>query len=326
MNSSPASPDSLASSVPSVPSTRSGSSSFRTRPFVSFVILIGFLVLLASGVVLFVAPPGRVANWTQWTMWGLTKHDWGDLHITFAALFLLAGVLHVWLNWRPLLSYLRTRRATPRGWRWEWVVALVLGVGVWAGTRARVAPVSTLLAWSERWRQGWEDSKVTAPVAHAELLSLRELAAQAGVPVETAVERLVAGGVPDPGPDTEVRVLAEKAGLAPVRIFDFVRGDTGAVRSASRETGHGPGERGGRGPGGGGGGGGGGGAGGGAGGGPGQKTLAQLCADEGLDLAAVRARLEQRGFKVAPDRPMRELARDNGFDRPYELLAIIREK
>ncbi len=43
---------------------------------------------------LFVSPPGRVANWTNWSLVGLTKHQWGGLHIWFSTVFLFVAIVH----------------------------------------------------------------------------------------------------------------------------------------------------------------------------------------------------------------------------------------
>jgi hypothetical protein len=67
-----------------------------------------------------------------------------------------------------------------------------------------------------------------------------------------------------------------------------------------------------------------GGGGGGAAGGAGRKTLAQFCAAEGLSLDATLKRLEARGFKAAAEQTLREIAVNNGFSRPYELIDILR--
>ena len=89
----------------------------------SVFIAASFLVLLFSGTVLFVSPPGRVANWGNWRMVGLTKHDWASVHTWFAATFFVAAVFHLIFNIRPLLNYFRDRLTRRPGLRWEWVVA-----------------------------------------------------------------------------------------------------------------------------------------------------------------------------------------------------------
>ncbi len=63
----------------------------------------------------------------------------------------------------------------------------------------------------------------------------------------------------------------------------------------------------------------------GAGGGAGRKTLTQFCAEERFDLEDVQSRLAKRGIKASADQTLREIAVDNGYDRPSELLEIIRQ-
>jgi hypothetical protein len=92
-----------------------------------------FLLLLVSGAVLFVSPPGRVANWSDWRMIGLTKHEWSGVHTWFAAVFVFMVGFHLVFNFRPLMNYFRDRFTRRLGWRWEWAVALALCVGVFAG-------------------------------------------------------------------------------------------------------------------------------------------------------------------------------------------------
>ena len=96
------------------------------RAMTSVLIACSFLLLLISGAVLFVSPPGRVANWGNWRMVGLTKHEWTGVHTWFAAVFVLMAVFHLLFNLRPLMNYFRDRLTRRLGWRWEWVVAVAL--------------------------------------------------------------------------------------------------------------------------------------------------------------------------------------------------------
>ena len=70
---------------------------FHFRGFVSLFLMLAFLVLSVSGVVLYVTPRGRVANWTGWTMLSLEKQTWQSVHVGIALLFLVGAVLHLWL-------------------------------------------------------------------------------------------------------------------------------------------------------------------------------------------------------------------------------------
>lgn len=293
----------------------------------SVLIAGSFLLLAISGTVLFVSPPGRVANWGDWQMIGLTKHQWTGVHTWFAAVFVLAAVFHLLFNLRPLLNYFRDRLTRRLGWRWEWVLALGLCGVVLAGVQTRIPPFSTLLNLGERAKRSWEDTRTAAPLPHAELLSFKELSGQAKVPYETAVERLEARGFKGMRPEVTVQDLAQTNQVSAQRLYQIILGQGGGGRAAA---GHGPGKSGlsgaqpekgaGHGPGGGGGGFAGGG---GPGGGIGRQTLAQYCSSKGIALTNAAARLEAKGIKFAADRTLREIAFDNGYDRPFELLNIL---
>jgi hypothetical protein len=291
----------------------------------SVVIAASFVMLIITGAILFVSPPGRVANWTNWTILSLRKHDWTGLHIWFGVMFLVAALCHMFFNWRPLLNYFKDRLTRRLGFRWEWLVALAICGGVFAGTRASVPPFSTLLSLNERVKRSWEGPRTTAPIPQAELLTLRELSAQAKVPYETAVERLEARGFKGIRPETIVQELAQANQVSAQRVYEVIQGQRGAGRASGGHGFAGAGETGaqaapreGYGPGGGGGG-----FGRGGGGGAGRQTLAQYCLSKNIPLTNAAARLQDKGIKFGPDRTLREIALDNGYDRPYAILDIV---
>ena len=278
----------------------------------SVVIAASFLVLLLSGVILFMSPPGRIANWTNWTILGLRKHDWIGLHVWFSVLFLVVAVIHLVFNWRPMLNHFKDRLTRRVGFRWEWLLALAICGGVWAGTRAGVPPFATLLAFSERVKESWDQSRERAPIPHAELLTLAELAKQAGVDMATATNRLAAKGITNVTAEMVVQELAKQNARSAQQVYQAMLAEPARGR-AGAGPGHGQGQgRGGFG------------GGGGAGGGPGRKTLAQFCADEGIELQTALARLQAKGLKVSTNLTMREIAVNNGYSRPYELIDILR--
>jgi len=129
---------------------------FQWRAFVSVTSMLSFLGMSVTGVALFVTPPGRIAHWTAWTLFGLTKDQWVGLHIWFSIVFLVAAVFHLYLNWRPLISYFKNRARRTFALRWEWVLSLAICALVLVGTLGEVTPFSNVLALSERIKHTWD--------------------------------------------------------------------------------------------------------------------------------------------------------------------------
>ena len=269
---------------------------FQWRGFTSVLLALSFLVLAASGTVLFLAPPGRVANWTNWSILGLRKSDWSGLHIWFSATFLAMTLLHLVFNWRPLVSYFKDRVSRRFGTRREWALAAGVCAVVFAGTRAALPPFSSLLAWNEALKESWDQPAGRAPIPHAELLTLSALADKAGVDATTAVARLRAAGMTQLGPDAIVQSVADAAKISAQQLYDIVRGTPGLA--GTHEAGK-------------------------TGGGAGWKTLRQFCADENLDYETVRRRLLARGIATDESATLRELAANTG-QKPYDLVSLIR--
>ncbi len=286
---------------------------FVWRTFTSVLLAACFAGAVFSGAILFLSPPGRIANWTDWNIGGLTKQEWAALHVSFSAVFLIVALFHVGFNWRPLVGYFKDRVSRRLGWRREWVAAVVVaGVVGWAAV-ADLPPFGWLVAAGERLKQSWDRPAARAPIPHAELLTLGELAARANVEPAAAAERLDRAGIRGHSPEVVVEELARANGVSAQRLYEILQGRTG-----------GPG-RGGGGAGRGGEGGGGRGAGGaGHGGGVGWKTLEQLCAEEGLAVPEVLGRLQARGVQAEAGQTLREIANANGYDRPFELVELIR--
>jgi hypothetical protein len=140
----------------------------KIRRVISLTMFLSFIVMSYTGIMLFVCPQGRVAYWTGWHLFGLSKEQYGALHAAFMVLFLAAGIWHVTLNWRPIVNYLRTRSRKVKVFTREFNVALLLVLAFAVGTLAGVVPWSTLLAWEDSIKAYWERRDGSPPWGHAE--------------------------------------------------------------------------------------------------------------------------------------------------------------
>ena len=82
---------------------------FSLRGFTSLLLTLAFAVMCFSGVMLFLTPRGRVANWTGWTLLGLGKHDWGAVHVNNSVLFIVIAMVHLVLNWSVFVRYIKSK-------------------------------------------------------------------------------------------------------------------------------------------------------------------------------------------------------------------------
>ncbi len=131
---------------------------FSFRGLITYLVLLSFLVMLVSGVVNFLAPSGRISREIDWTLLGLDRVGWQTLHLSFATVFVAAGLVHIGFNWKGLLHYLRDRASHHLTLKWEAVVALL--IAIWLATSAVLAfpPVSNLHDLNTHFRQTfWTD-------------------------------------------------------------------------------------------------------------------------------------------------------------------------
>jgi hypothetical protein len=225
--------------------TRNAPARFQWRAFVALGLTLGFLALAVSGIVLYVAPPGRVANWARWTLGALDRHQWQALHTAFALVFLVAGAFHLWFNVRALVFYVRSRIAEGARLRRELVAAGAAAAAVATLTLADLPPFSSVLDAGEAARSSWSSAGGEPPVPHAELLTLERLAATTQGPARPHARqsrgrrhRGRLGGLDDRRPGVRPPAPAER-GLDAAQGRREAQGDPGGrrVREQDRERG-----------------------------------------------------------------------------------------
>lgn len=301
---------------------------FQFRAFISLLVTISFVAMVISGVMMFFTPPGRIANWTGWKLYGLTKEQWTAIHLSFSAMFLISSLIHIWLNGRALLGYFRNRMTKILLLRSEWIIALVLcGLLLW-GTLADVSPFNQVFALREKAKRIWDNSSQQAPLPHAELLTLVQVADASGRDVATLRANLDAQKIQADWDTEFFGVVAERYGMTPMELYGIAVGRTGQGRGPGGGQGrqsiddesHAGFGQGGRGAGGSGGLGTGGG---GPGAGYGRMTLQGICSAEKIEIQTALDRLAKAGIMAKPDQTLRQIAEVSGL-RPSEIIEWIK--
>jgi hypothetical protein len=268
---------------------------FYWRAFVTFYVVFSFLVIAASGLVLFISPPGRIANWSEWTLGGLQKSGWQAVHTVFALLFVVAAGFHIYFNWRVILNYVRRKVGEGLRRGKELAAASVVGAAILVSTIAGVPPFSTVITLGETARNSWSDPASEPPVPHAEEWTVAKFAETNKVPTDQAMENLRQSGLAAPGADTTLQSLATTYGVTPREVYLKALGPEKAASVPPAGSA-----------------------------GFGRKTVSQLCAETNTPIETALARLAQAGFQGATaESNMRELATKHGR-RPIEVAQIIR--
>ena len=281
---------------------------FNWRSYVSVLTALSFIGMTFTGIILFFVPPGRVANWTGWTMLALSKHKWIGLHDWFSIIFVIASIFHLYLNWKPFIGYFKNKVTRAFGLRAEWALATITCIAVLICTIVGVKPFSSLLVLGESIKHSWDSPRQRAPIPHAELLNLTELADQApDVDLDTMLSNLKTKGIEVESPNVVLGVLAESNDMTPARLYDIALGQAaadkgGGGRHSQTDTygGHG----------------------GGSGRGFGQLTLKQYFEQMDLDLNTAVKKLKEAGFTVDTDMTIRDISDSTGA-HPSEIRTIL---
>ncbi|ASA77553.1 DUF4405 domain-containing protein [Thermococcus sp. 5-4] len=100
------------------------------RGTIDLVLTVVFVILAVSGIALYLAPSGRIADTIGWTFLGLDKDAWTNVHtyMGFAMIGLIA--VHLVIGFRSMLTMLKVGFKQNR---WKPAVAFLLTMGLVIG-------------------------------------------------------------------------------------------------------------------------------------------------------------------------------------------------
>lgn len=198
--------------------TAARESRFQWRAFTTLFIVIGFTMLIATGLALYATPPGRIANWSGWTLLALTKEQWQALHMVFGLLFAAAAGVHLYFNWRVLVFYLRSKARSGIHRRRELALASALSAVLAVLAVAGVPPVSYVADGREALSDYWSTSEAEPPVPHMELLTIAQVAETVKIQPAEALARLEQAGIRADAA-TPLERVAAAAGSTPAELY-----------------------------------------------------------------------------------------------------------
>lgn len=276
------------------------------RSFTAFIVTWAFGILTVTGLILYIVPQGRVAYWTHWSLAGLSKEQWGGLHMIFGGLFIVTGVLHLWFNWKPFKGYLADRVAGHLELKREVVTSLLACVIIAVMAVLAIPPISYILDLNAWIKDAWVTSpELEPPFGHAEESSLANIARRMNLDLGQAQTELRRRGIAFDSAQDSLERIARRNQTTPMAVYGLIvhlrREEPVAADAAwtadtidARFSGTGI----------------------------GRKSLATIAADIGVHPEQYRARLQTAGIQAEDNETLREIAERRQLS-PIDILKVI---
>jgi hypothetical protein len=277
-----------------------------TRGLISFLTLFGFLIMSITGLVLFAMPEGRVAYWILWEFVGLSKTDWGNIHILSSILFIVSGAFHIFFNWKPLMQYFKSK--VRRGIRLRRELTITSIVSVWIVVCAiqPFPPLSYLLDFNDWFKGIWiEADDYEPPFGHAELMPLVSFCRKMDIDADAAMRELRTKGIRFGSKRETLEAIARANDTTPMSLYLLIKKfepvptaeelETYTSESIEVEF---------------------------SGTGIGNRTVQSICERLNLDPDLAAVRLEKAGFSVDMDKTLKSLA-NSSDTQPIEVMKVL---
>ena len=278
---------------------------FHYRSLVSFLLFFSIVLLLITGTAIFVSPPGRVAHWQHWTLFGFDKEQWQAQHTMFSYIFVIISAFHIFsLNWRNLWSYVKLKSNAGFRKKREFLIATALILMVFFGTSFELPPFSSFSELGETIKHSWEEEQSKAPIPHTEDFTLNEISSKYLDSTEV-IKKLVANGILISDESQTLKEIAVENGRSPAEIYSILvsrpqqrsgRGDSGRGASGRENSGRGY----------------------------GRMTVEDIADELNVDTDEIIKILKKNNIEAKPGQTIRDIASDYDL-HPSEISGMIRE-
>ena len=267
---------------------------FNWRAFTSLYITLSFIIMILSGMILFLAPPGRIANWTDLTILHLTKAQWQAIHTIFTFLFIIASAFHIYFNWKPFTAYLKTKLNKKIRIRRELILSAILTLIIFFLVLINVPPFKMVMDIGENLSNSWSIEKTEPPIPHAELMPLDEFSQTVQIPLEEIITKLKDSEINVSHEKIIIKDLANQNNMSPQELYAIIinNNTNNLVIPKLQGAGYG------------------------------RMTLQEFCNKNQIRIEDAIIKLNANGIEVSVNSEIRTIAKEKGV-RPIELIKII---
>lgn len=276
-------------------------SKFSFRGFISFSLFISFFIMTITGIILYLTPPGRVAHWIDWKLFGFTKEQWQAQHTLFSLLFLFLSLFHIFsMNWRTFLHYIKKKSAENFNMKKELLISVIVSLIIFFGTLFNIPPFKSIMDFGTYLTESWEKKEETAPMPHTEQLTLKELSEKIfeDITIDQIIEKLTNSGLKVVSAEKTLSEIGLENKKSPLELYNLISKNKKIKKDGSALLK--------------------------AGSGVGRKTLLQISEISGLSVDKLIEKLKANGIDAKEDEKIKDIAEKADL-APIDLMKVILE-
>jgi len=224
---------------------------------------------------------------------GLTKEEWQGLHNLFAILFVVFAVLHLFFNWKVLMSYFKSKAVEGIRLKRELALATAITgifcvIAIW-----QIQPFWKLMEWREDIKHWERGAEISPPPSHVQDMTITEIAGLLNIPVEEMLHRIEKNGYVIEDAGVTLAVLAEQNNTTSEKLssnimdeeeLQLFSGSGGGRGAGYSQTDTASGRN------------------------YGRKTVGELCMETGINVDEGIKKLQNYGIKAKSNDRIRDLA------------------
>jgi predicted DNA-binding protein YlxM (UPF0122 family) len=268
------------------------------RKVTSLTTLLAFILLITTSIILYITPQGKIAFWANWSYWGIGKEEWGALHTNLGFLFIIAGLIHTVLNWKPIMAYLKNKAKQFKMFTVDFNIALGITLVITGMTLFRLPPINAIQTFNTSLKDAAAQTYGEPPYGHAEASTLKLFCKRTGLDLKDSIKKLEKKQLTSVAADATLAEMAKANDMTPQQVYDFIKPALaeGKEKGMPEKPGFGF----------------------------GRKALTRICAEYGLDLQNTIDGLETLGIEATGEASMKDIAEKNKME-PHTVFEAIRQ-
>ena len=199
------------------------------RKITSLTLGFSFLIMSYTGIVLFIVPHGRVAYWADWHLFGLSKSQYGELHTTSMVSFLIFTFLHIYYNWKSIVSYMKDKTKKISFTKKEFLIAFGLNIVFVIGTLMPIQPFKGFIFMGEKIKKSWTKEYGEPPYGHAEETKLKVFCKKLKINLEKAKKILEENKIVF-DENESLKIIAKNNDISPNEIYKLIKNNSSSAK------------------------------------------------------------------------------------------------